>query len=646
MTSRAEALIQRHRRHRPAILSCLASIGAVVFLIWVYFYGLKTWFFEDDFAWLGLLRQTNSFSTLLQSLFTPSAQGTMRFISERGFFLVFESLFGFDNLPWRIAVFATAAADIALIAWLTRRATGSRLAAALAPFFWIANPALALPMGWDSVYNEILCALFLMTALALFDRYAETGRISFWWCQLVVFIVGFGALEINTVYPALAAAWVIWVSGKAVPRRKLLIGLLPLAGISLGYFFLHQAVAPFLQAGPYAFHVDRQIFDTFGSYLKWSFLPRNWEDLGHSHKIGLGILALECVALVASFVAGWRRQGKQAIFFAAWFCITLGPMLPLPNHVTDYYLTIPIIGFAMLAAGQIAQAARRNAIWRLSVLVVAVVYFVSMVPAARSASHWWYERSQLARTIVLGVEAAHRTHPGKTIVISGATGEMWDTALAQAPFYPLGIDHVYLTPGSENRIRTSDGQERVRDMVLDPDEMRYAVTHSEVVVYSVVTDHLRNVTETYAHSELLSLPQGAPRRVEIASPLFAYLLGPQWFSAEGNFRWMPGNADLRMGGPVSADDELILDGYYPNLQRKSPVEHLSVAVDGIPVGSTDLVDPGSKFHRVFKVPASLIGKALVDVNLTVDPVAYGPDGKERGLIFGTVEFGRVNFNPN
>src|SRR5579864_6512182 len=99
----------------------------VAFLLWLWSDGLRTWFVADDFAWLSLLGNVHSFRDLLLALFAPAAQGTIRPWSERGFFLLFESLFGIDGLPFRIWVFLTIAADLALIVWITRRITGSLL---------------------------------------------------------------------------------------------------------------------------------------------------------------------------------------------------------------------------------------------------------------------------------------------------------------------------------------------------------------------------------------------------------------------------------------------------------------------------------------------------------------------------------------
>ncbi|PYT10738.1 MAG: hypothetical protein DMG59_28070 [Acidobacteria bacterium] len=53
-----------------------------------------TWFISDDFAWLSLPLQVHSLNDFWDAVFTPRAQGTVRVLSERLFFLVFSSLFG------------------------------------------------------------------------------------------------------------------------------------------------------------------------------------------------------------------------------------------------------------------------------------------------------------------------------------------------------------------------------------------------------------------------------------------------------------------------------------------------------------------------------------------------------------------------
>jgi Dolichyl-phosphate-mannose-protein mannosyltransferase len=606
----------------------------IVFLFVLYADGLQTWFAQDDFAWLSLLRDVHSFRDVVHTLFAPAAQGTIRPWSERGFFLLFESLFGLDSLPFRICVFVTMAADLTLVAWITRRITGSSAAGAFAAMLWTANTALVTVMSWSSSYNEALCSLFLLGALALFIRYAETGRTRLWWWQLVVFTLGFGALEINVVYPALAAAYVLFVV-PAEKRRRLLIGLIPLFCISVAYFLVHRAAVSLPADGPYALHVDRRIFRTLGAYWKWSLVPQTWKDVGHSRQSERAIVWILTLALLAFSVKKLANRQYQILFFALWYLITLAPMLPLPNHRSDYYLTIPLIGLAMLGGWGVSQALRSRWTWQVATLIPMAVYLGCMIPVTRTASRWWLDRSQGVRGLVLGVQAAEATHPGKTIVLDGITSDLYNASLADSAVTSVGLKEVYLTPTARDTILPVNDSGRFPHLVMEPGPMRNAITHDEVVVYSDVGDHLRNITGVWERSQSGLLPDPEPRRIEVGNPLLAYLLGPEWFPLENGFRWMPARATVHLGGPRSTKDQLLLEGYCPR-QLKGGDVHLSVSVDGIPLGNAQIINPEGSFRRLLDMPPSLTGKSTVTVAIAVDQVINEPGGRELGLTFGTI----------
>ncbi len=84
----------------------LCVIPPLVSLV-LFWPGLVSWFQRDDFAWLGLRDLVHSWSDLGTALFHPYAQGTIRTLSERVYFLTFYSLFGLHALPYRILGFLT-----------------------------------------------------------------------------------------------------------------------------------------------------------------------------------------------------------------------------------------------------------------------------------------------------------------------------------------------------------------------------------------------------------------------------------------------------------------------------------------------------------------------------------------------------------
>ena len=122
----------------------------------IYWLGLRAWFQQDDFAWLRLNTRLHETGNLWTLLFEPQAQGTIRPLSERTFFMALNGLFGFDALPFRIAVFLTQIANLLLLSTVAWRLTKSRAAGFLAPVLWICNNTLATVMSWTAAYNQAL----------------------------------------------------------------------------------------------------------------------------------------------------------------------------------------------------------------------------------------------------------------------------------------------------------------------------------------------------------------------------------------------------------------------------------------------------------------------------------------------------------
>src|ERR1700722_2874796 len=150
----------------------------------LYLPGLMSWFQKDDFAWLGLRNLIHGWREFLWALFAPLAEGTIRTISERLFYLSLPSLFGLNPLPFHAVVFLTYALTTALLSLVTIKLTGSRAACFWAAILWTVNSDLAVPFSWSPIHYEILCSLFLLLALWLFIRYDETGRSLFYWLQV------------------------------------------------------------------------------------------------------------------------------------------------------------------------------------------------------------------------------------------------------------------------------------------------------------------------------------------------------------------------------------------------------------------------------------------------------------------------------
>lgn len=597
----------------------------------IYWRGLGAWFQADDFAWLALRLQVHDGRTLLHAMFAPMAQGSIRPWSERGFFLVFESLFGVSALPFRIWVFLTQFANLALVAAIARRMTGSRTAGFWAPILWMVHSSLVLPMVWTSVYNQVLCGFFLLSAFWFLLRYIETGRRSQCAWQWVMFLLGFGALEINVVYPALAALYTFLLARRYFRTTWLLF--VP----SVLFVAIDRLAAPASHTGVYALHWTSAIIGTFLVYCRQAFAPTEvaaWLRGGPDT-----LLAIVFGVSVAGFAAvRWRRNDRLPLFCLGWFAIVLAPVLPLRDHVSLYYLSLPTIGLALLGGQALATAFRGSWTGKLATGVLLAAYLAVMVPADWRAMEWWAERSRAVKPMVLGVVRARQLHPHEAILLDSVDSNVFWAGVFHHPFTPFRVSDVYLTPGSEEHIEPHPELGRISDYVLPSGPTVNGLNDNQIVVYRVGPGRLKAITSHYLDTTAQDLSLEPPRRVDAGNPRMAYLLGPEWYALEGGSRWMPKRATLRIGSPRSSSEKLYLSGYCSEAQVQAGPLPVRVAVNGTPLSEFTLNRGAAQFQVILTLPSHLAGTKWLE--LTVESgrtFQAGQDGRELGLSFGTFE---------
>jgi hypothetical protein len=602
-------------------LLCLAIYGR----------GLLAWFQADDFAWLALRLQVHDWRTLIHVLFTPMAQGSIRPLSERGFFLVFESLFGVNALPFRIWVFLTQFANLALVAAIARRMTGSRTAGLLAAILWMVHSSLALPMVWTSVYNQVLCGFFLLSAFWFLLRYIETGRRRDCVEQWVMFILGFGALEINVVYPALAALYTYLCARKYFRTTWLLF--VP----SVLFLALDRLAAPASQSGVYALHWTSAMIGTFLRYCHQTFVPTEvapWL-IGRPGKLLAVILGVS----VAGFAAvRWRQKDRVPLFCLGWFAIVLAPVLPLRDHVSVYYLSLPTIGLAILGGQALVSAWRGSPAWKVATTVLVAAYLAVVVPADWRAIEWWGERSRAVERVVLGVARARQLHPREAILLDSVDSTVFWAGVFHHPFIVLGVSGVYLTPGSDEHIEPHPELGRISDYVLPGGPTVRGLNDNQIVVYRVEPRRLKAITSQYADTTAQGLSLEPPRRVDAGNPLMAYLLGPEWYALDGGSRWMPKRATLRIGAPRSPSDKLYLTGFCSETQLQAGPVPVRITVAGTALPEFTLNGGATQFNVILALPPTLVGTNWLEMTVESGRTfRTSRDGRELGLSFGTFE---------
>jgi len=612
----------------------------------LYRLALKTWFLEDDFVWLGQLRLVHGWHDLWVAIFEPTVHGTFRPLSERAYFLVLTALFGLDPLPFRICLFATQFANFVLLCSIVWKITGSRLAGFLAPVLWFVNADLVIVMSWSSSYMQAMCGFFLLLPFRLLLEYVETGKRRYFWWQWTVFLIGFLVMESEMMYPALAASYLLFKA------RKHLLATLPMFAVSAAYAGAHVILAKQAAVGAYALHFDAGIFLTLWSYWKLALAPD-----GTSHFSTLpGWLAaalVPCLTLgLVAFAAFriWRRDWLPLIFFS-WFVILLVPVLPLKDHITSYYLTLPVIGIASLGAYAVAVAWGRPVVgrpvvgrlvgrplYRRSVAVALVaLYLANTVPVTRASLRWRFDRAERAKTIVLGVVTARQLHPGKTILLTGIDNALYWSTFADDAFPAVGVPDVYLAPGTERRIETVPGDDGPSKYMLAGSTVKNALARQAIEVYQAGGPRLKNVTRTYARTVALS-GDAQPAKVDAGVAVQDEQFGRDWYPRDQGFRWMPKHATLKIAGPRTPSDKLHIQGGCVAAELRGGPLHLTVSADDRALGTSEIRDCSQPVAFEYAFPLDLLGHGSIVLALDVDRTYLSPaDPRPFGLFFGSFE---------
>jgi hypothetical protein len=618
----------------------------VLICIAVHWLALRTWFSADDFAWLGLPIEVRDYHNWFDVLFGPRAQGTIRTLSERLYFLVLASVFGLNAVPFRIVAFLTAFANLALIVWIVdrlwmwrghsclQRPDSSGRSAAEAPkglaeawvgtgaaTLWALSASLAMPLDWASSFNEVLCAFFLLSSFALLLKFFDTGQIKYWCWQWATFLLGFGALELIVTYPAIAALYTLLFNRRYFTRTLWLF--IP----SVLFTIYHWLYVPRLSDPHYKMHFDTGILEMLAKY--WSFAAGAYRPEQIDWRpVWLGI-TLAVVALVAVCCLLWKRP-RLTLFAIGWFVIVILPVLPLTAHFTEYYVAIPSIGLAMLGAFAIME-------WPTVALPLAALYAIVSISDIYITDHYYWERARRIKRMTYGLAEDKESYAGKSVLLAGVDNDLFWAGFFDDPFRLIGIDHVYLAPGTEKGIDPHPEWGGIDRFVTKLEPALQQIREHKAVVYSVASDgSVRNVTSNYGTIASAQYLAEHREKVDVGDPLYASRLGEGWYNSEDGFRWMGKAAVVNLGGPSRPGMQLAITGFYPKaVSAQGPID-LTVWAGGLKLGSQKINQPDRPFQCSFALPDSQVGKYVMPVKLEVSRTTQaGSDVRQLGLIFGT-----------
>jgi hypothetical protein len=598
----------------PAPLLCLAVFWRVPFV----------WFRVDDFAWLSLPMDVQDAASLAAQLFQPAAQGTVRVLSERLPFLALASIFGVTSWPFRALTLATWFVALALMQRVGERLTGSRAAGLLAAMLWTISAVLVTPLAWASAYNQVLLAVVVLGAF--YARLCGRPRV-----EAALFLAGFGVLESIVVYPALVLLHAALDERARAGWRRSLWMWIP-AG---AYALAHWLWIPKSDSSLYQWILDTRLPGNLWRYLEWTIGPSRMELRNPARQFqGLLVTWAIAFALAAFLYSRLRRGQRTPAFLCGWFLLFLVPMLPLANHVQDYYLAVPGIGLAWLAGWGVVAGWRAGVGTRIAAVALALAYAAGSIAEVDAVTSWYLKITSQIRVMYRATEGTLAKHPGSGIVLVGLDPEVFLNSVPHHPFRLLNAGRVWLPPGMD----------AVLDAAGDPDLLRHRIARADLLreleagrvrVLDVSGSVAYDVTGAYRQALAARLLAENRGLVDAGDPAFASRLGPGWYAIENGTRWSAARAEVTLYAAPEAD-RLRISGYAPPEVLHAGPLALRAAVNGRQIGTTTIQAPG-EFTAAF--PLAARGWIRVEIGCSR---TYRPPGDQRELC---LVFGRFYGTP-
>jgi len=176
-----------------------------------------------------------------------------------------------------------------------------------------------------------------------------------------------------------------------------------------------------------------------------------------------------------------RRRHGGAFSASAVLLVTIGASAASPDHMTEYYVYIPLIGFAGWAGWRLPKCGRElidSA--ESSPTAVALLYAFLVVPASVAGAEWNYGITMRARGLV--EEWQRPTNCIRTKRFSGwrRHGPILER-FPRHPFKVAGHRELYLAPAGTTHPRPIRKRGRRYEFVLPPHVATKSLEHGEMV---------------------------------------------------------------------------------------------------------------------------------------------------------------------
>jgi hypothetical protein len=315
----------------------------------------------------------------------------------------------------------------------------------------------------------------------------------------------------------------------------------------------------------------------------------------------------------------------------------LVPVLPLPNHFSVYYLTLPVLGLCWLGGWAMTAAWRSGIAARAGALILCALFLADSIPSVEANTTWWLERTSQMRLLIRAVEQEADEHPATALILKDVDDELFQSGFQDDPFRLSGISRVYLAPGSEAAIRSREDLGGISRFRISPDDALRLISTGQARVLDVTGSAPRDITGGFGRALGAGFIQTHPGLVQAGDPVYAGWLGKGWYQAENGFRWSGKIASLTLPGSIGNSARLHVTGYGAAPALAGGPVTLEFSAGGQDLGSCMVSRPAEQFECDFSL-AKQAGSPSLEVTVKTSRTFTPPgDTRELGMVFLTFQ---------
>ncbi|KKP59958.1 MAG: Tetratricopeptide TPR_1 repeat-containing protein [Candidatus Gottesmanbacteria bacterium GW2011_GWA1_34_13] len=366
-----------------------------IFIFILFFKSLFVYFVQDDFYFLAITR-IHTFSQFF-SLFIPDPNNVWyRPLSSPVFFYLLKLLFGYNPFGFHLIVFVTHVFTIWLLYFFIKTILKNNLIALLSGLFYGIHQLHTVSLSWLATYPFILGPTMLLLTLIFF--YKQKIYLS-----LLFFIFGLLSWEIIVIVPIILILFTILIE-----KQKKFLRITPFICLSVLLVIVRLVIFKTeVKTNLYSIQFSWEIISLFKFYLlRLVGLPMLITEMPNVEKIITLLLSgfFTIITIYGFYLSYIKRhlQKRIVLFLLLLMIIGIGPFLFLPNHIAPHYLSVALIGYAILSAYGIYEVIlnikHKKIISTIIILIFVINQYIGIDWTYKT--HWIFQRAVLAKKLI------------------------------------------------------------------------------------------------------------------------------------------------------------------------------------------------------------------------------------------------------